>query len=135
MRLQTISTWDEAAFFGGGHADIASTGDYEVPALMKESGQDYVVFGIYNLGRVPIFVKTDSPYHTIKDLEGKKIGTDDIRDEIMRTPPALGAEDTSLRENYKGFLRQRSRLPPPPARKEDSGARKLVGPNGNGGAQ
>jgi ABC-type nitrate/sulfonate/bicarbonate transport system substrate-binding protein len=74
MRLQTISTWDEAAFFGGGHADIASTGDYEVPALMKESGQDYVVFGIYNLGRVPIFVKTDSPYHTIKDLEGKKIG-------------------------------------------------------------
>lgn len=74
MRLQTISTWDEAAFFGGGHADIASTGDYEVPALMKESGEEYVVFGIYNLGRVPIWVKTDSPYQTIKDLEGKKIG-------------------------------------------------------------
>jgi ABC-type nitrate/sulfonate/bicarbonate transport system substrate-binding protein len=74
MRLQTISTWDEAAFFGGGHADIASTGDYEMPALMKESGKDYVVFGIYNLGRVPIWVRSDSPYQSIQDLKGKKIG-------------------------------------------------------------
>ncbi len=74
MRLQTISTWDEVAFFGGGHADIASVGDYEVPSLMAESKEDYVVFGLYNLGRVPIFVKTDSPYHTIQDLKDKKIG-------------------------------------------------------------
>lgn len=74
IRLKTISTWDETAFFGGGHADIASTGDYEVTALQEETGQDYVVFGIYNLSRVPIFVKTDSPYQSIKDLVGKKIG-------------------------------------------------------------
>jgi ABC-type nitrate/sulfonate/bicarbonate transport system substrate-binding protein len=74
MKLKTISTWDELAFFGGGHADIASTGDYEIPALMAESNEDLVVFGIYNLGRVPIFVKTDSPYQTIQDLKGKKIG-------------------------------------------------------------
>jgi len=74
MRLQMISTWDEAAFFGGGHADIASTGDYEVPALMKESNEEFVVFGIYNLGRVPIWVRADSPYQSIKDLRGKKIG-------------------------------------------------------------
>ena len=74
MRLQTISTWDEAAFFGGGHADIASTGDYEVTALAQETGQDYVIFGLYNLGRVPIWVMADSPYQSIKDLKGKKIG-------------------------------------------------------------
>ncbi len=74
VRLETISTWDEVAFFGGGHADIASTGDYEVPALVEETGQDYVIFGIYNLSRVPIFVRSDSPYQTIQDLEGKTIG-------------------------------------------------------------
>jgi ABC-type nitrate/sulfonate/bicarbonate transport system substrate-binding protein len=74
MKLTTISTWDEVAFFGGGHADIASTGDYEVAALVEETGEEYVVFGIYNLSRVPIWVKTDSPYQTIQDLKGKKIG-------------------------------------------------------------
>ncbi|RPJ36167.1 MAG: hypothetical protein EHM35_08625 [Planctomycetaceae bacterium] len=74
MRLKTISTWDEVAFFGGGHADIAYTGDYEIPALVHENDEEFVTFGIYNLGRVPIFVRTDSPYQTIKDLEGKKIG-------------------------------------------------------------
>lgn len=74
MRLQTISTWDEVAFFGGGHADIASMGDYEVPPLMTETGKSFVTFGIYNLSRVPIFVRSDSPYQSIKDLKGKKIG-------------------------------------------------------------
>ena len=68
-------------------------------------------------------------------LESKKIATEEIRDEILRTPPAPGAEDSSLRENYRGFIR-RSRTPPlPPVRKADSGVRKLVGPNGNGGTQ
>lgn len=74
IRVQTISTWDEVAFFGGGHADIASTGDYEIPALVEETGQDLVTFGIYNLSRVPIFVHTDSPYQTIQDLQGQRIG-------------------------------------------------------------
>jgi ABC-type nitrate/sulfonate/bicarbonate transport system substrate-binding protein len=74
MSIKIIQTWDEVAFFGGGHADIASTGDYEVPSLMAETGKDFVVFGNYNVSRVPIFVKTDSPYQTIQDLKGKKIG-------------------------------------------------------------
>lgn len=74
IRLKVIQTWDEVAFFGGGHADIASTGDYEVPSLMAETGKEFVVFGNYNVSRVPIFVKTDSPYQTIQDLKGKKIG-------------------------------------------------------------
>ena len=74
MKLTTVSTWDEVAFFGGGHADIASTGDYEVAALVAETSEEYVVFGIYNMSRVPIWVKTDSPYQSIQDLKGKKIG-------------------------------------------------------------
>jgi len=74
MSLKTISTWDEVAFFAGGHADIASMGDYEIPALMAESDVGFTTFGIYNLGRVPIFVRADSPYQTIQDLKGKKIG-------------------------------------------------------------
>ena len=73
-QIEFIETWDEAAFFAGGHADIASTGDYEVPAMMAESDDEFVIFGIYNLGRVPIWVKTDSPYHSIQDLRGKTFG-------------------------------------------------------------
>ncbi len=73
-RIDFIETWDEAAFFAGGHADIASTGDYEVPAMMRESDDEFVIFGIYNLGRVPIWVKTDSPYQSIRDLRGKTFG-------------------------------------------------------------
>lgn len=73
-RIEFIETWDEAAFFAGGHADIASTGDYEIPAMMQESDDEYVIFGVYNLGRVPIWVKADSPYRTIRDLRGKRFG-------------------------------------------------------------
>ncbi|HEY5622946.1 MAG TPA: PhnD/SsuA/transferrin family substrate-binding protein [Gammaproteobacteria bacterium] len=73
-RIEFIETWDEAAFFAGGHADIASTGDYEVPSMMRESDDEFVIFGIYNLGRVPIWVKTDSPYRSIRDLRGKRFG-------------------------------------------------------------
>ncbi len=73
-RIEFIETWDEAAFFAGGHADIASTGDYEVPSMMQESDDDFVIFGVYNLGRVPIWVKADSPYQSIRDLRGKKFG-------------------------------------------------------------
>lgn len=74
MKLQPISTWDEVAFFAGGHADIASVGDYEVPALMAESDDEYVIFGIYNLGRVPIWVRCADNVQSIHDLKGKKIG-------------------------------------------------------------
>lgn len=74
MKLVTTSTWDEFAFFAGGHADIASMGDYEVPPMVTETGEDYVIFGNYNVSRVPIWVKTDSKYQKVSDLKGKKIG-------------------------------------------------------------
>jgi ABC-type nitrate/sulfonate/bicarbonate transport system substrate-binding protein len=73
-RIEFIETWDETAFFAGGHADIASTGDYEVPSMMRESDDEFVVFGLYNLGRVPIWVPADSPYRSIRDLRGKRFG-------------------------------------------------------------
>jgi len=74
IRIDFIETWDEAAFFAGGHADIASTGDYEVPVMMQESDDEFVIFGVYNVGRVPIWVKADSPYQSIRDLRGKTFG-------------------------------------------------------------
>ena len=73
-RIDFIETWDEAAFFAGGHADIASTGDYEIPAMMQESDDEFIAFGIYNLGRVPIWVKATSPYYSIRDLRGERFG-------------------------------------------------------------
>jgi hypothetical protein len=68
-------------------------------------------------------------------LEGKRISTEEIKDEIMRTPPAPGADDTSLRENYRGFIRRTRATPPPPPKRPNPGGRTPVGPNGNGGAQ
>jgi ABC-type nitrate/sulfonate/bicarbonate transport system substrate-binding protein len=73
-RIEFIETWDETAFFAGEHADIASAGGYEIPALMRESSDEFVIFGLYNLGRVPIWVRADSPYQSIRDLRGKRFG-------------------------------------------------------------
>ncbi len=73
-RIEFIETWDEAAFFAGGHADIASTGDFEVPIMMQESDDEYIIFGVYALGRIPIWVKADSPYQSIRDLRGRRFG-------------------------------------------------------------
>jgi ABC-type nitrate/sulfonate/bicarbonate transport system substrate-binding protein len=73
MKLVNSATWDEFAFFAGGHADIASTGDYEVPVLAKETGLDFTIFGAYNRLPTTFIVRSDSPIKTLKDLKGKKI--------------------------------------------------------------
>jgi NMT1/THI5 like len=73
MKIVNTETWDETAWFIGGHADIASTASYETPTMMLNSGKEFVAFGQYNMMRNTIFVKTDSPYQTIEDLKGKRI--------------------------------------------------------------
>ncbi|MCX6768317.1 MAG: hypothetical protein NTY83_00510, partial [Candidatus Micrarchaeota archaeon] len=58
-----------------------------------------------------------------------------LEKEVLR-PPARPAEDCVDRAKYQGLVRSKARTPPPLPRRGDSGARKLVGPNGNnGGAQ
>ena len=73
--IVNTTTWDETAWFVGGHADIASSGTYEVPFMAENSGKEFVSFGVYNLMRDSIFVRSDSPYQTMEDLKGQRIST------------------------------------------------------------
>ena len=73
VRLVTTSTWDEFAFFAGGHGDIVSMATYETPLLEQETGVDTVTFGSYNNLRVPVFVRSDSDYETFEDLQGQNV--------------------------------------------------------------
>ena len=73
--IVNTTTWDETAWFVGGHADIASSGTYEVPFMAQNSGKEFVSFGVYNLMRDSIFVRSDSPYKTMEDLKGQRIST------------------------------------------------------------
>jgi hypothetical protein len=67
-------TWDEFGIYAGGHADVISTGDMEVPLLQKESGRPAVVFGMYNLSRNVLVTSIDNPWNTICDIpKGSKI--------------------------------------------------------------
>jgi len=50
-------------------------GTYEVPFVAENAGREFVSFGVYNLMRDSIFVRSDSPYKTMEDLKGKRIST------------------------------------------------------------
>ena len=52
IRIVTSSTWDEFAYFAGGHGDIVSTATYELPLLEEKTGIKTVTFGKYNLLRI-----------------------------------------------------------------------------------
>jgi ABC-type nitrate/sulfonate/bicarbonate transport system substrate-binding protein len=74
-RIVTSSTWDEFAFFAGGHGDIVSTATYELPLLEKETDIKTVTFGQYNHLRVPMMARPESNYETLEDIpKGSKIG-------------------------------------------------------------
>lgn len=75
IKILDSSTWDEFAIYAGHHADVVSAATYEVPGLESKSGIDSTIFGKYNTSRMPLLVRADSPYHTLQDLKGKKIGT------------------------------------------------------------
>jgi ABC-type nitrate/sulfonate/bicarbonate transport system substrate-binding protein len=75
MKIVNTTTWDETAWFVGGHADIASMGTYEVPFVAQNAGREFVSFGVYNLMRDSIFVRSDSPYKTMEDLKGQRVST------------------------------------------------------------
>ena len=75
FKLVNTTTWDETAWFVGGHADIASLATYEMPTLSENAGKEFVAFGVYNLMRDSIFIRSDSPYKSMEDLVGKQLST------------------------------------------------------------
>lgn len=73
-RIVTSSTWDEFAYFAGGHGDIVSTATYELPLLEDKTGIKTVTFGKYNLLRITPLAKPDKGYKTLADIpKGAKI--------------------------------------------------------------
>jgi hypothetical protein len=68
LRIVTSQSWDEFAYFAGGHGDIVSMGSHELPVLEEETGIKVVAFGKYNLQRVPLFRKAGDPYNTLADV-------------------------------------------------------------------
>lgn len=74
-RVVTSSTWDEFAYFAGGHGDIVSMATYELPLLEQKTGLKTVTFGKYNLLRITPLAQPDKGYKTLADIpKGSKIG-------------------------------------------------------------
>jgi ABC-type nitrate/sulfonate/bicarbonate transport system substrate-binding protein len=74
-RIVTSSTWDEFAYFAGGHGDIVSTATYELPLLEEKTKIPTVTFGKYNLLRITPLAQPEKGYTTLADIpKGSKIG-------------------------------------------------------------
>lgn len=74
VRVVDTASWDEFAYFAGGHGDIVSAATYELPLLERESGTKTVTFGKYNHVRNVPLMRADSGYETFADLpDGAKV--------------------------------------------------------------
>jgi ABC-type nitrate/sulfonate/bicarbonate transport system substrate-binding protein len=68
LRIVTSESWDEFAYFAGGHGDIVSMGTHELPVLEEETGIKVVAFGKYNHQRVPMYTTPENGYQTLADV-------------------------------------------------------------------
>jgi ABC-type nitrate/sulfonate/bicarbonate transport system substrate-binding protein len=68
IRIVTSQSWDEFAYFAGGHGDVVSIGTQELPVLEEETGVKVVAFGQYKQQRVPLLRKAGDPYETLADV-------------------------------------------------------------------
>ena len=68
LRIVPSESWDEFAYFAGGHGDVVSIGTHEIPVLEEETGVKVVAFGRYNHQRVPLLRKAGDPYETLEDV-------------------------------------------------------------------
>jgi len=68
LKIETSESWDEFAYFAGGHGDIVSMGTHELPVLEAETGVRPVAFGAYNHQRVPLYTRAEDGYSTLADV-------------------------------------------------------------------
>jgi hypothetical protein len=66
--IETSESWDEFAYFAGGHGDIVSMGTHELPVLEAETGIKVVAFGAYNHQRVPMYTRAEDGFKTLADV-------------------------------------------------------------------
>lgn len=66
--IETSESWDEFAYFAGGHGDIVSMGTHELPVLEAETGIKVVAFGAYNHQRVPMYTRSEDGFKTLADV-------------------------------------------------------------------
>ncbi|MGI9584406.1 MAG: ABC transporter substrate-binding protein [Acidimicrobiia bacterium] len=68
------ATWNEVGVYAGGHADIISVGDFEVPIIEEEFGIPSTIFGKYNIDRSILVSSLDHPeYTTLEDCKGQTV--------------------------------------------------------------
>ena len=68
LTIETSESWDEFAYFAGGHGDIVSMGTHELPVLEAETDVPVVAFGAYNHQRVPLMTNAEDSYDTLADV-------------------------------------------------------------------
>ncbi len=68
LRIVDTASWDEFAYFAGGHGDIVSAASYELPLVESETGTTTVTFGRYNHVRNVMLAQADSDYETLEDV-------------------------------------------------------------------
>ena len=75
LRIVTSSTWDEFAYFAGGHGDIVSTATYELPLLEDKTGIKTVhLRQVQPAADHAAHQRRDSGYTTLADIpKGSKI--------------------------------------------------------------
>lgn len=83
LRLLAAPTWDEFGIYAGGHADVVSVASFEVPVLDKETGQESIIFGKYNIDRSVVAVPADSDAQTLEDVVGGKVAVWDTVSSTM----------------------------------------------------
>jgi hypothetical protein len=84
MRVVTSSSWDEFAFFAGGHGDVVSSATYETPLIEAETNIETVTFGKYNHLRITPLTRPDTGYETLADIPpGSSIG---VSSAVSSTP-------------------------------------------------
>lgn len=78
IKLEMTEAWDEFAFFAGGHGQVVSMATYDLQLLERETGVETVTFGKYNMNRLPVLVRADSPYQTLADLVGQTVAVGSV---------------------------------------------------------
>lgn len=68
LRIVPSKSWDDFAYFAGGHSEVGFAGTYELPLLEEATGKKLVAFGKYTRARMPLLRKAGDRFETLEDV-------------------------------------------------------------------